>query len=55
MQNLVLLRLALNIARTHSEKDAMRGKLKHTSLDDDFLIELIRTAIRLEWFQMRLP
>ena len=44
-ENLALLRcLTFNIARHEPTRDAMRGKLKRAAWNDDFLINMIRSA-----------
>ena len=37
-------RLALNLARCETSKDAMRGKLKRAAWNEDFLLNTIRAA-----------
>ena len=43
-ENLALRRPAPNVARIEPGNDAMRGKLKRTGWDNNFLPDMIRTA-----------
>ena len=48
-ENLALMRrLALNIARAHPGKDSMRGKLKKAAWRNEYLLELIRSAVKVK-------
>jgi predicted transposase YbfD/YdcC len=47
-ENLALLRrMALNLARAEPAKGSMRGKIKKTGWSDDFLLDMIRAAVRI--------
>lgn len=44
-ENLAILRrIALNLARSEPTKGSMRGKLKKAGWNDNFILDLIRTA-----------
>lgn len=47
-ENLALLRrMALNLARTEPTKGSMRGKIKKAGWSDDFMLDMIRAAVRV--------
>ena len=48
-ENLALMRrLAPDIARAHPGKDSMRGKLKKAAWRNEYLLELIRSAVKVK-------
>ena len=47
-ENLALLRrMALNLARTEPTKGSMRGKIKKAGWSDDFMLDMIRAAVKV--------
>ena len=40
-------RMALNLARTEPTKGAMRSKIKKAGWSDDFMLDMIRAAVRV--------